>query len=148
MSTLGNIEWTRLLFAACTESERRKTISLEVDPDIVGDIEARAAESLNQYRISRPNAAKVAGHVCYWLCRLKPVRNVTGAPSRFLAINEEVALYVGLAICDEYFDDVRAESVSIDPSILKDWVTSLRYNTHSPYALAIAFELLTGRRAR
>ena len=66
--------------------------------------------------------------------------------SKYLAVNEEAALWLGLAICDQYFDDARAEAFKIAPRVLKDWVASLRYNSHSPHALAISYELLTGRR--
>jgi hypothetical protein len=151
MSKLGNIDWEQILLAECKETAKGKGLELEVDPDVVGEVRLCAETSLHEYKlrnpkIAKPNSAKIAGHLCYWLCRLKPVQNAPGAKIRYRAANEEVALRVGLSICQEYFDDLRADSFRVDPCIVKDWVTSLRYDLDSPNALSIAFELLSGRR--
>jgi hypothetical protein len=146
MSRLGNIDWRDLLNAVCTHLEQRFELDLEIDTDELAELERFASSSLGSYQLENPNAAKVAGHVCFWFRRVKPIRHAATSRNKYLAVNEEAALWIGLAICDQYYDDKRAESFKIEPRILKDWVASLRYNSHSPHALAIAFEILTGRK--
>lgn len=146
MPKIGNIDWRTVISAACCYVENREGVGLDIDTDLLAELEIYANKSLRGYNIENPNAAKVAGHVCFWVRRVKPVLHKPDTIRKFLAVNEEVALLVGLAICQNYFDDARAESFKISPKILKDWVSSLRYNSHSPHALAIAFELITGRR--
>ena len=147
MSLLGNVDWEEILRAHCQAFEDKvEGVDIEIDCDIIADTKELATKTLADYRLDNPNAAKVAGHICYWLCRLKPVRNAEGASKRPLMVNEAVALQVGLSICHRYFDDLRAEAFSLDDEILKDWVISLRYDIDSPNALAVAFELMSGRR--
>ncbi|HYD63925.1 hypothetical protein [Azospirillum sp.] len=146
MSTLRNVDWQRVLHPVCDAIEAVYGVELEVDTDELAELERFADESLRSYRLTNPNAAKVAGHLCFWLRRLKPIRHAATSNAKLLAVNEVAALWLGLAICDQYFDNASAQSFKIDPRILKDWVASLRYNSHSPHALAIAFEILTGRK--
>ena len=148
MSRLGNIDWQRLLGAVCADIEQRFQLELEVDTDELAELDRFAAKSLQSYDLDNPNAAKVAGHVCFWFRRVKPIRHAATSQNKYLSANEEAALWLGLAICDQYCDDRRAETFKIEPRILKDWVASLRYNSHSPHALAIAFEILTGRKVQ
>jgi hypothetical protein len=146
MSRLHNIDWQRLLAPVCDAIEKQYEVELEVDTDELAELARFADESLKSYQLQSPNAAKVAGHICFWLRRFKPISHAATSKSKLLAVNETVALWLGLSICDQYYDDVRAEAFKVSPRILKDWVASLRYNSHSPHALAIAFEILTGRK--
>lgn len=147
MSKTYNIDWKRLLGSVCDTVEEFYEVKLQVDTDELAELERFSEESLKSYKLGSPNAAKIAGHLCFWLRRFKPIRHAPDSRNKLLAANEMVALWLGLAICDQYYDDARCRSFSIDQRILKDWVASLRYNSHSPHALAIAFEILTGRQA-
>ena len=140
-----DIDWVAILVAACKSVEDQYDIKLDIDTDLIKELDDYIEYSLASYDMDSPNAAKVAGHVCFWLRRFKPITHESSSRAKYFAVNEEVALFVGLSICDQYFDDHRAETFNIDMRVLKDWVSSLRYNSHSPHALALSFELLTGR---
>jgi hypothetical protein len=89
-----------------------------------------------------PNAAKIAGVTAFWIRKLKPLRIEPNSPNSFLLINEFISLKVGIAICEQYFDDCRKDKINLNPRILRDWIFSFRYNSHSPHSSLISFEML------
>ena len=137
--------WENLICLVSLQIQKCRGLLLEVDPAIVRDVIACAVDSLAGYVLKEPNAAKIAGHMCYWICRLRPVRNLPGRKF-YRLINEDVALQACLGVCDNYIARKQGRTISVDHPILLDWVTSLRSDIDSPNALAISFELLSGKR--
>jgi hypothetical protein len=113
-----------------------------LEHDIINEIQTRVQESLDRIDGSAPNAAKNAGIVAFWIRKLKPLSIHPTSEFSFLPLNEYVALRVGLSICARYFDDARKQKISLNPRILRDWVFSFRYNSHSPHSSLISFEML------
>lgn len=143
MGRIANIDWRPIFTAACIHFEKEYKIRLRIDTDILDELELHVEKTLQHYQLTGPNVAKVAGHVCFWLRRLKPIHHHPNSRNKNTAINEEVALWVALSICADWHDDHSRQPIKQVPMrILKDWVTSLRINAHSPHALAIAFELI------
>lgn len=82
----------------------------------------------------------------FWFRRLRPVTHRPESQNKLLVANETAALFLGLAICNQYSGDNSKEVFHLPARVMKDWVASLRYNSHSPHAIAIAFEILTEER--
>jgi hypothetical protein len=99
---IGDIDWQRVFQAAADEAERRLGLEdcLILDQDILAEVEQRARDTVASYGKKDPNTAKVAGHIAFWIRKLKPISFVDGAPKKFLAVNEAVSIIFALAFCD------------------------------------------------
>lgn len=140
---IDQVRWLDLAEEIAARAEKKYNLRLSVDQCLLDEVAAAVKKSLGGYNMDSPNPAKVAGHVCFWFRRLKPIFHKDDSPARLHPINEWIALHLGLAICKEYFDDTCKVDFSVPGRILIDWVVSLHVNSHSPHSLAIAFELLT-----
>ena len=136
--------WEHIIFVTASELEKKRGLKLDFDDAIIRDVVECAADSLAGYGLAQPNAAKIAGHMCYWLCRLRPVRCLPKGDFNRL-VNEELALKACLGMCASYVTP-KGTKISVDHEIMVDWVASLRNDIDSPNALAISFELLGGKR--
>jgi hypothetical protein len=139
---LKTIDWTTPLTRAVLQLERKFQVDLCLDSDIVAEIGSHLKRTVDAIPMDTdPNVAKIAGHVAFWIRKLKPItpdQNVK-QQHKLLAANELAALLVGAAICRTNFKaDFRLPN-----RIFHDWASSLRINSHSPNSCAIAFELLT-----
>ncbi|MBF0605705.1 MAG: hypothetical protein HQL07_18680 [Nitrospirae bacterium] len=136
---ITEIQWRVILQEMVNYLERRYDIILNIDATILSEIEALRKESLGAYRIKNPNIPKEAGHISFWIRKLKPVSHAQESVNRYLAINEEIGLLVGLSLCCRFHN---THMLRPPPRVMHDWVTSMRYNSHSPHSTAITFELL------
>lgn len=103
----------------------------------------KANDTLSALNMSTmPNVAKVAGHVVFWIRKLKPVSHSAGSVNKLLTINEVIGILVGVSICQHYFDDHSKAQIRFSDRIMKDWASSLRNHSHSPHSCAISFEFL------
>lgn len=143
---IHHIQWEPIFERLCRRLERRWECTFAIDREILIEVADKTQATLAGLNdTSVPNVAKVAGHVSFWIRKLKPISYAAQSPAtgKFLAINEYVGLMVGLGICHEYLDDSRKAFFQDPPSrILRDWVVSFRVNSHSPHSTQIAFELL------
>jgi len=138
----GNIRWEDILFELAVKMERDFCLVIGIEYDIIEEIKGRFQESFDRLDGVAPNAAKCAGLVAFWIRKLKPLSIHPTSEFSFLPLNEYVALLVGLAICARYFDNSDKASIRLNPRILRDWIFSFRYNSHSPHSSLISFELL------
>jgi hypothetical protein len=138
---IGNINWMVLVNPICKSIEHEYNVKLKVDIDALMELGAIAAKTIGGYDIRHPNPAKVAGHIVFWFRRIKPLSFSDDTPAKCFAVNEMTALWLGLAICNTHRGNESKEVLRLPPRIAKDWIFSLRYNSHSPHALATAFEL-------
>jgi len=122
--------------------EKVYNLKIGIEHAIITEIQVRLQESLDRIDGSTPNAAKNAGLVAFWIRKLKPLSIHPDSEFSFLPLNEYIALLVGLAICAKYFDDSKKETFQLNPRILRDWIFSFRYNSHSPHSSLISFEML------
>ncbi len=113
---------------------------MSIESAIIEEIRHSIDKSLAGFKA--PNAAKYAGIAAFWIRKLKPLHVMRESENPFLLINEYVSLKVGLAICERYFDDARKVDITLNPRILRDWVFSFRYHSHSPSSSMISFEML------
>lgn len=144
MQKIGNVRWDVLLLAVASRIEKKHHVRIAVDKAILFDVGRTVRSSLEALGLTKPNVAKIAGQVAFWLCRLKPLQIANDSPNTLLTVNELAALYVGLALCATYKDDnAKPQPVAIPPRLFRDWVHSFRYHDHSPQASMLAFELLT-----
>lgn len=90
---------------------------------------------------------KIAGIVVFWVRKLKPFYydfDEAAKSGKLHPLNELIAIQTGLAICSQYKDDCSLlDDIRLSDRVLKDWLHSLRYHSHSPYSSILAFELLT-----
>ncbi len=69
-----HFDWQAVLSDAATLCERAYGVSLTIDRDILREISEQAEGTLLQLNMSTlPNMAKVAGHVAFWIRKLKPI---------------------------------------------------------------------------
>lgn len=143
MMVTQQVKWAPILESACALVEKRNDIVLMIDVDVVAEISIRVAETLKQLNMSTlPNVAKVAGHVAFWIRKLKPLAHAPESRNKLLTANEVVGVLVGVGICQQYFDDTARSKFRMPDRIMRDWVSSLRNHSHSPHSCAIAFEFL------
>lgn len=147
---ISEIDWERFLFAVLELAEHQLGCpdTLTLDRDIVREIAERAKETVGSYNKDSPNVPKIAGHIAFWIRKLKPVGFEPRASEKFLAVNELVSLYVALAFCDQYHErrsqHHRAVIYRIPPRVVVDWATTMRFHSHSPHSTALLFEILMG----
>ena len=135
-----NVNWRKILDDLTTKAENDFELIVSIEMAIVKEVQEKVHDALAKFK--EPNAAKIAGIVAFWIRRLKPLRVEKESLNAFLLINEFLALKVGLAICEKYFDDSMKQKITLNPRILRDWVFSFRYNSHSPHSSLISFEML------
>ena len=147
---ISEIDWERFLFAVLDMVEHQLGCpdTLLLDRDIVREIAERAKETVGSYNKDRPNIPKIAGHIAFWIRKLKPVSFSPDTTEKFLAANELVSLYVALAFCDQYHrrrsEHHRAIIYRLSPRVILDWATTMRFHSHSPHSTAMIFEILMG----
>lgn len=139
-----NVNWHAIFADTVALLEKRFGLRLLIDSDIVAEIEHEYTTSLKGLSMSTtPNIAKHAGHITFWIRKLKPVSHSDKTAHKLLVVNELLAILVGASICAQYFDDTSSPNGFRFPvRILFDWTGSLRNNSYSPHSCAIAFEML------
>lgn len=139
-----NVDWNKVFEVAVDQVEPILGVTLMVDEVIIREVEEHAKQSLQNLKMnSVPNVAKVAGHIAFWIRKLKPISHAPETAAHFMPINELIGLHVGMAICQKWFDDhSRPEGFHVSGRVYKDWIKSLRFNSHSPQSTAISFEIL------
>lgn len=128
------------------------------DRKILDEVGARAALTIGQVNMKEPNELKQAGHIAFWIRKLKPLsiidpadmaaiieemalkglvrgavqsaQSVAKKPMRFLYVNEFFALLAAIGICR----DARKE-VTMPANVIHDIAVSLRYHSFSPSAI-------------
>nr|CRH06591.1 Protein of unknown function [Candidatus Magnetococcus massalia] len=135
---MSHLDWRAILSEIANSLGEKYDLHLDIDVQVVEEIEAHVGRTMTEYGLN-PNIAKLAGHATFWIRKLKPISHRDTSPSRNLAINEEVSVIVGLALCRRF----GPRSFSIEPKVLYDWVVSLRAHSHSPHGSTLVFEMLT-----
>ena len=138
---LDQIDWMTPLQRAVEHLEKKFDVLLALDSDVVAELTSHLQRTVDQIPMDTdPNVAKIAGHVAFWIRKLKPIGHEDSAEvkHRLLNVNELAALLVGAAICRKNFK----ANLRLPNRIFFDWASSLRVNSHSPSSCAIAFELL------
>ena len=116
---INNINWITIFEELTNKLEVRYDLDLMVDVVVLEEVGAMAKSTLDSLNMdSTPNVAKTAGHVSFWIRKLKPISHAEKSNSHFTAINELAGLLVGLAICTRYFDDTVRENVTMNNRIL------------------------------
>lgn len=140
-----SIDWEKIIIASAREIETKLKLNLVLESFVLEEIKDRVAISLKSLDMSRPNVAKIAGTVAFWIRKLKPLSHSEEFPNgnKFYAVNELLGLRVGLYICANYYDDYSTYGFKLSRRLFLDWVHSLRYHSHSPHSSLTAFELLT-----
>ncbi len=143
VTSVNNITWFTILCAEAEELEKIFNIKVLVEEATALEISKLISDTLPNIGIERPNVAKIAGQIAFWIRRLKPLRIDPSSPNYLVTLNEIAALRVGLAVCNIYKDD-SAKTISSTPPrrILCDWINSFRYHSHSLHSSMISFELL------
>jgi hypothetical protein len=150
---LNKINWLSIVLSIANYNEKKLGISLMIDKEIMQEVKTMAQRSLNSFNQEKPNIAKIASVISFWIRKLKPIsckidyNKKQNIQHKVLHINEIIGLMVGLSICAKYIDNFNKENVKLSSRIFNDWVSSLRINSHSPHSTAIAFELLTDNRS-
>ena len=144
----NNIELSKIFEEVLTKCENIFKTQLCVDIDVLKEIEVKVESTLHHFKMDRPNVAKIASSFAFWIRKLKPIYHCPEVKNKFIAINELVGILVALSVCATYYDDYSRPGgpLSFPSRIFTDWITSLRYNAHSPYSTVISFELLTSAR--
>lgn len=143
MRTIENVDWFTILCREAAVIEKKANICIDIDEAIVLEVDRLVREHLLATGLQHPNVAKVAGQVMFWVGKLKPLRLSADSPNSLLTLNELAGLRIGLAICNAYRDDSsKGRHITLPPRIGRDWVSSLRYDYHSPHSSMLSFELL------
>lgn len=143
MAEFGNIQWQPLLEYIANKISTNYGVDLILDEAVVLEASRRIEENLNSLGFQRPNVAKVAGQVAFWIRKLKPLSISPDSKNHFCFANERAALALGLAICERYKDDLSTDrQLRLHPRIFMDWVVGFRYHSHSPHSSMTSFELL------
>lgn len=140
---MKNVEWNKVLLNIVEWAEENYQLTLFIDAEVVEEISIRVRKSAADLNIAKPNVAKIAGLVTFWIRKLKPIWHHPESNKKILTINEKIAFLVGLSICRKYSDDTsRIAPYPYNDRIFSDWIASLRYNSHSPHSSMISFELI------
>lgn len=141
----NNVNWREILMEIAGNISTEFDLNILVEDFVVQEISDRIDNSLNHIEFDNPNVAKIAGIVAFWVRKLKPFHydfDEMANSGKLHPLNELVAVQTGLAICSLYKDDYSLDNIRLSPRVLKDWLHSLRYHSHSPYSSILAFELL------
>lgn len=137
-----------------------------IDAKVLEECGKKTVETLGKLNgVPTPNALKTAGHLAFWIRKLKPfslynrqeqlkllkglgVKNPESvlpsgsSPSGFAAmtINELIAISVACGVVEQF----HLPKVSLSPSasLVNDLAVGLRYHSYSPSSLAILFEAM------
>jgi hypothetical protein len=142
-----NVEWGKVLKRVATNISTEYRLNIIVEEYILKEIQERIKATLEDLRMDAPNVAKIAGVVAFWVRKLKPFSYAyckAAEGEKFYALNELVAIETVFAVCSQYNDDyTNPERFMPSERLLKDWIHSLRFHSHSPHSLIFIFELLT-----
>ncbi len=85
-----NVNWEPIFDKVSSDLEEKFNISIEIDLQILEEINGAIKISLKGYSMSNPNIAKIAGHVVFWIRKLKPIHhsNNENVKHKLLIINE------------------------------------------------------------
>lgn len=86
-----------------------------------------------------PSLFKMAGVICFWLRKLKPL-SVRGKEKDNRFVNETVAFLVGYHLVYKFSIERGLRRPHIPASYFHDLVTSFRFNSWSPTSMAFLFE--------
>ena len=141
-----NVKWMDLLYEVVEGTERLfaargNPLVICIQKPVVEEIGWRIEQNVNREGINQGNAAKMAGVTAFWIRKLKPLY-IEPSQKTYNFINELVSLQVGVAICNKYFSDEGVRGIRINQRVLKDWLTSFRYHSHSPSSSIISFEMM------
>ncbi|GHV56474.1 hypothetical protein FACS189460_1310 [Deltaproteobacteria bacterium] len=144
-----NVKWLDLLYKIAEDDEKLFAgkgiaISICIQKTIAEEVGRQIERSIDRDGMEHGNAAKIAGVTAFWIRKLKPLYvEPSGNPPRsYNLVNELVSLQVGVAICNEYFSDAGCRKIKVNRRVLKDWLNSFRYHSHSPHSSMISFEML------
>lgn len=140
-----NVNWRKVLAEIAGNIASEFNLNILVEEFVLQEISDRIDTSLSHIEFDNPNVAKIAGIVMFWVRKLKPFHydfDEMANSGKLHPLNELIAVQTGLAICSQYKDDYSLENIRLSPRILKDWLHSLRYHSHSPYSSILVFELL------
>lgn len=141
-----NLDWFALAEAAVSSAEKKFGCATFLDAIILAEVVEFTERNLEaNYSGFKPNVAKIAAVFSFWFRKLKPISFDPATKAHFLAINEMVALEIGLGLCERYLDDLSTpgfKGSQISDRLIFDWVHSLRAHSHSPNSTVIAFELV------
>ncbi|MDI9407887.1 MAG: hypothetical protein QM523_01410 [Candidatus Pacebacteria bacterium] len=154
-SSLRKLNWIELLHFIRNIYISKGYEIEEIDADLVNEISDCLYRTLAGYDDLNP--AKTAGHVCFWVRRLKPLHQESTSAKRMKALNEFIAIDLALLICIQriliynktdltstkgiQFAKTTVEQILPYP-IRKDLAISMRHYSHSPHGLAMIFEIL------
>ncbi len=143
MQKIGNVRWDNILLDVATRIENQHHVKILIDSVIVCEVGRLICMQLESIGLEKPNIAKIAGQVAFWIRKLKPLYISQDSPNKLLTVNELAALHIGLALCLKYRDDnSKVNPVRLPPRIFRDWVSGFRYHSHSPHSSMTSFELL------
>ena len=120
-------------------------VLLRIDNAAVGEIEAMYGKTLDAFNQDSPNAAKISGNLVFWIRKLKPISHSTKSRSYYAFVNEYAAIIAGVAILNIHTHKLTGKYIAIPTRELEDFAISLRYHSHSPHGLTLAFELFMAR---
>lgn len=141
----NNVNWHEILMHTAMNIADEFNLNILAEEYVLREISDRIASSLEHIEFKNPNVAKIAGIVTFWIRKLKPFYydfDDLAKYDKLHPLNELIAVETGLAICSHYKDDYSLESFHLSKRVLKDWLHSLRYHSHSPYSSILVFELL------
>ncbi|MBF0426743.1 MAG: hypothetical protein HQL66_13090 [Magnetococcales bacterium] len=135
----GPMSWRDLFGEVAGDFERKCKLALMIDDDVINELIKRVQGTLSGYNLDRPSPAKIAGHLSFWIRKLKPISFDPRCDRKYLAVNEMVGILLGLAICRRFGKG----NFALPPArVRSDWVRSLRFHSHSPHSTALMFEMM------
>lgn len=146
---VNNVDWETVLTNIAVDVSIEFCLDILVENYILQEVEDRISSSLAVMNIERPNVAKIAGVVAFWVRKLKPfcyAPDQAARSNKLSPLNELIGVQAGLAICRLYKDDFSCEEFHLPKRLLTDWLHSLRFHSHSPHSALFSFELLTTER--
>ena len=146
MRMISNIKWRDVLSNIAVDISTEFDLNIIVENFILEEIEDRIHISLDAMNMEKPNVAKIAGVVAFWVRKLKPfsyTQDEGAKGNKLHTLNELIGIQAGLAICNSYKDDYSRTEFHLSERVLTDWLHSLRFHSHSPHGSLFAFELLT-----
>jgi hypothetical protein len=143
---MRNIDWQKILISIAGDISRELDLDIVAENYILDEISDRINNTLTGLHMQKPNVAKIAGVVTFWVRKLKPFSyspSDMAKGAKLSPLNELIAIQSGLAICYKYNDDYSRSNFKLSKRLLKDWLHTLRFHSHSPHSSLFAFELLT-----
>lgn len=137
---------TTWLMDALTRYEKQLNVKTDLDIGVLDECNTRIGITLGDG--FRPNEKcspeKIAGVMCFWLRKLKPLRHSPDHSSHKVAkyVNEIIAFqtaYFYLKSCK----NGNSGTPRITSGMFMDFMAALRYHSYSPHALVQIFEALS-----